>query len=323
MYWVQGGTLRLYKKKGQGYIELGVVHAGEVVGEMSFLDNQPRSASVECLQPCDIVEIPRGKFDEFINSQPSWMKSLIQTLLKRLRSTNNRLRELESASLVYSKDEHGRMTKTHEFLSVGEIMKLCSGLLLSASRNGEKGADGSLKIKAGWLQFYCGQIFGLPLSKIQAFTDVINEAGIVRIEKQKDGVELQLLDLERLEKFLYFCHEQNALPSDQQIPISPKGIVILDCVNAFGNLAVAANGADTATIDLQAVFKLASEHRNQKTPFDWNSFEELVKGGFSDDLRLNGAEKLATFQVAKFQKLFPMLFLRQKLRDLNSQKDRT
>ena len=124
MYWVQSGTLRLYKKKGQGFIELGVVHSGEVVGEMSFLDNQPRSASVEGLQPCDIVEIPRGKFDEFINSQPSWMKSLIQTLVKRLRTTNNRLRELESSSMVYAKDEHGRTTKTHEFLSSNESMKL-------------------------------------------------------------------------------------------------------------------------------------------------------------------------------------------------------
>ena len=93
MYWVQSGTLRLYKKKGQGFIELGVVHSGEVVGEMSFLDNQPRSAFVEALQPCDVVEIPRGKFDEFIENQPSWLKSLIQTLVKRLRTTNNKVRE--------------------------------------------------------------------------------------------------------------------------------------------------------------------------------------------------------------------------------------
>ena len=131
MYWVQSGTLRLYKKKGQGFIELGVVHSGEVVGEMSFLDNQPRSAFVEALQPCDVVEIPRGKFDEFIENQPSWLKSLIQTLVKRLRTTNNKVRELESASLVYSKDESGRSTKTHEFISMPEALKLCSAVLVS------------------------------------------------------------------------------------------------------------------------------------------------------------------------------------------------
>ncbi len=320
MYWVQSGTLRLFKKKGAGFIELGVVHSGEVVGEMSFLDNQPRSASVEALQPCDIVEIPRGKFEEFINAQPSWMKSLIQTLVKRLRTTNNRVRELESASMVYAKDESGKTSKVHEFLSSAESMKLCSGLLLAAARNGEKSADGSNKVKAGWLQFYGGQIFGVQLSKIQVFTDVLHECGVIKIEKQKDFVELHLLDTDRLEKFIYFSHEQNSLPDDKQIPITVKGVQILDCVNEFGKVAETANGAETATIDMEAVFKAAAEKRNQKVPFEWGAFDELVKSGFSQEIRITGEQKPATFQVARFQKLFPLLFLRQKFKDLNKDK---
>jgi CRP-like cAMP-binding protein len=320
MYWVQSGTLRLYKKKGQGFIELGVVHSGEVVGEMSFLDNQPRSASVEGLQPCDIVEIPRGKFDEFINAQPSWMKSLIQTLVKRLRTTNNRLRELESASMVYSKDDSGRTTKTHEFLSSGEAMKLGAGLLLAAARNGEKLADGSLKVKAGWLQLYGGQIFGVQLAKIQVFTDVLQECGVIRIEKQQDFVELHLLDLDRVERFIYFSHEQSSLPEDKQLQIGPRGVAIMDCVNAYGNLAAAANGAETATIDLEAVFQAAAQGRNQKVPFEWAAFEELVKAGLAQEIRIAGEQKTSVIQAARFQKLFPLLYLRQKLRDLNTQK---
>ncbi len=320
MYWVQSGTLRLFKKKGQGFIELGVVHSGEVVGEMSFLDNQPRSASVEALQPCDIVEIPRGKFDEFINAQPTWMKSLIQTLVKRLRTTNNRVRELESASMVFTKDESGRAVKTHEFLSVAEVLKLCSALLLSSARNGEKQADGSAKVKAGWLQFYGAQIFGIQLSKVQVFTDVLHEAGVIRIEKQKDFVELHLVDLERVEKFIYFSHEESTKQHDKQIPITGKGFAILDCVNEFGNLAAAAAGAETATIDLEAIYQQAATKRNQKIPFEWNAFTELVKAGFSQELRLDGAKKTGTFQVARFQKLYPLLALRQKFLDLNDQK---
>lgn len=320
MYWVQGGTLRLFKKKGTGFIELGVVHSGEVVGEMSFLDNQPRSASVEALQPCDIVEIPRGKFEEFINAQPSWMKSLIQTLVKRLRTTNNRLRELESASMVYSKDESGKTSKIHEFLSSVESMKLCSGLLLAAARNGEKTPDGSLKVKAGWLQFYGAQIFGVQLAKVQVFIDVLHECGVIHLEKQKDFVELTILDADRLEKYIYFCHEENGKMEDKQLPLTTKGVAILDCVNEFGNLVATANGAETATIDMEAVFKAASAKRNQKVPFEWAAFEEVVKSGFAEEIRLSGEQKTAVFQAARFQKLFPILFLRQKFRDLNKDK---
>ncbi|NUM88893.1 MAG: cyclic nucleotide-binding domain-containing protein [Bdellovibrionales bacterium] len=179
MYWVQSGTLRLYKKKGSGFIELGVVHSGEVVGELSFLDNQPRSASVEALQPCDIIEIPRGKFEEFINTQPSWMKSLVQTLVKRLRSTNNRVKELESASTVYSKDDEGRTTKVHEFLSNGEQLKLCSAVLMAGLRYAEKQPDGSLKCKAGWIQLFGGHIANIHLSKVTTFLEMMQEAGLV------------------------------------------------------------------------------------------------------------------------------------------------
>lgn len=320
MYWVQSGTLRLFKKKGQGFIELGVVHSGEVVGEMSFLDNQPRSASVEALQPCDIVEIPRGKFDEFINAQPTWMKSLIQTLVKRLRTTNNRVRELESASMVFTKDEAGRTTKTHEFLSNSEVLKLCSALLLASARNGEKTPEGASKVKAGWLQFYGAQIFSVQLSKVQVFTDVMHEAGVIRIEKQKDFVELHLVDLDRLEKFVYFTHEEGTKTSDKQLPITPKGFAILSCVNEFGNLVANAAGAETATIDLEAVYQEAAIKRNQKIPFDWASAHELVKAGFSQEVRVEGGKKTAVFQVSRYQKLYPLLDLRNRFQELNDQK---
>ena len=36
MYFIQTGTIRLFKKKGNASIELGVIHKGEVIGEMGF-----------------------------------------------------------------------------------------------------------------------------------------------------------------------------------------------------------------------------------------------------------------------------------------------
>jgi hypothetical protein len=84
-------------------------------------------------------------------------------------------------------------------------------------------------------------------------------------------------------------------------------------------LATAA-GAETATIDMESVFKAAAEKRGQKIPFEWGSFDELVRAGFAQEIRLDGEKKCAVFQVARFQKLFPLLYLRQKFRELNEQK---
>jgi len=320
MYWVQGGTMRLFKKKGSGFIELGVVHSGEVVGEMSFLDNQPRSASVEALQPCDIVEIPRGKFDEFLAAQPSWMKSLVQTLVKRLRNTNNRVRELESASMVYTKDDSGRTTKTHEFLSTADQLKLCSAILLASARNAEKAADGAHKVKAGWVQFYGSQIFGVQLSKIQYFIDLLQEENFLQVEKTGDQVDLVVKQVDQLEKYIYFSHEENSKTDDKQMQISEKGVQILQLVKEFGGIATAPAGAETFSVNMEGVFQQAATAKNQKLPFDWNSFEELVKSGFSAEVRASGEEKTALFNVPRFQKLQPMLALRQRFRDLNALK---
>jgi CRP-like cAMP-binding protein len=320
MYWVQAGTMRLFKKKGSGFIELGVVHAGEVVGEMSFLDNQPRSASVEALQPCDVVEIPRGKFDEFLAAQPSWMKSLVQTLVKRLRATSNRVRELESASTVYAKDEDGRTTKLHEFLSTPDTLKLASAVLLAAARNSEKLPDGSAKVKAGWVQYYGAQIFSVQLAKIQVFIDVLQEGGVLAIERSGDQIDLLLKNVDLLEKFIYFAQDEHGKVDDKRLPITEKGVAILSAVNRFTGIAASTGTPEAFSVDMNDVFRKAAEVSGEKIPFDLAFFEELVKCGFAQEIRVSGAEKTAVFQVARFQKLVPLLELRQRFHSLNAQK---
>jgi hypothetical protein len=287
---------------------------------MSFLDNQPRSASVEALQPCDVVEIPRGKFDEFLNAQPSWMKSLVQTLVKRLRATSNRVRELESSSTVYAKDEDGRTTKLHEFLSTPDTLKLASAVLLASCRNSEKLPDGSAKVKAGWVQYYGSQIFGVQLSKIQVFIDVLQEGGILTIERSGDQIDLRLNDIDRLEKFIYFAQDEHGKVDEKRMPITEKGVAIIAAVNQYSGISSTPASTETLAVNMEDVLQKAAAASGNKIPFDLASFEELVKSGFAQEIRVSGAEKTALFQVSRFQKLAPLLELRQRFHSLNAQK---
>ena len=49
LFIIQKGQLRLYKPKGKGFVEIAVLRAGEVLGEMAFFDEdgsgRKRSAS--------------------------------------------------------------------------------------------------------------------------------------------------------------------------------------------------------------------------------------------------------------------------------------
>jgi CRP/FNR family cyclic AMP-dependent transcriptional regulator len=88
MYILKEGQLRVTLNKGGRLIELGFIYPGEMVGEMSFLDQEPRSATVKAITDCTLIEIPGEKFDELMKDLPKWYITLLKTLLGRLRKAN-------------------------------------------------------------------------------------------------------------------------------------------------------------------------------------------------------------------------------------------
>ena len=92
MYFLQAGTLGVFKIKSDKEVQIGTIYSGEIVGEMSFLDKQPRSASVKAISKSELVVIPPEKFDSVMNELPTWYNALIKTLLDRLRRANSRIR---------------------------------------------------------------------------------------------------------------------------------------------------------------------------------------------------------------------------------------
>lgn len=92
MYYLQSGTLVVYKRRGDGDHQIGNIIAGELVGEMSFLDKMPRSASVKALSDCVLVKIPPEKLEQTMETMPKWFSALLHTLTERLRKANARIR---------------------------------------------------------------------------------------------------------------------------------------------------------------------------------------------------------------------------------------
>lgn len=92
MYFVQSGSLAVYKVKGNVEQQIGTIYAGELVGEMSFLDKEPRCATVKAISDCSLLVIPSVKFEKIFNELPKWYKALVNTLLGRLRKANSRVR---------------------------------------------------------------------------------------------------------------------------------------------------------------------------------------------------------------------------------------
>lgn len=92
MFWVLAGSFVITKMNSdENNVIIGYVSPGELVGEMSFLDSMPRSASVRATMDSEVLAIPHKKFIDTVDGQPRWFRSLMQTLSQRLRESNQKV----------------------------------------------------------------------------------------------------------------------------------------------------------------------------------------------------------------------------------------
>lgn len=85
VYLVKKGRLRaVLKANGKEQI-LGYVEVGEFVGEMAYINGEPRLADVAAETPSELIEIPIAQLDHILFQKPAWSKALMKTLSKRLK----------------------------------------------------------------------------------------------------------------------------------------------------------------------------------------------------------------------------------------------
>ncbi len=91
LYLLIEGTVGIYKMNrmsGNTY-EVGHLRSGQYFGEMSLIDEQPRSATVRALVDCQLFFISKDAFHQFIGQandlKARFYESCIQDLVGRLR----------------------------------------------------------------------------------------------------------------------------------------------------------------------------------------------------------------------------------------------
>lgn len=93
----------LYSLSGNEFI-LRDLAAGELFGELSAIDEQPRSASIEALSECVLASIPGAAFREAICATPGAALWLARRLTAQIRGLTEKL--FESSSLKVSSRLH-------------------------------------------------------------------------------------------------------------------------------------------------------------------------------------------------------------------------
>ena len=94
MYIIQAGKVKISKKIGNEEKTLATLPAGEFFGEMSILNNKPRSATAEVVEDSKLLVIDPKTFESMLRGNAEIAIRIIKKLSQRLQETDNKLEAL-------------------------------------------------------------------------------------------------------------------------------------------------------------------------------------------------------------------------------------
>jgi CRP/FNR family cyclic AMP-dependent transcriptional regulator len=119
---VCGGHVKLVRGSGSGREALlAIVGRGELLGELSAIDGEPRSATAVALEDVDALEVSASSFIALLERRPDLSRHLLEVLSRRLRDA-------------------GLMRV--EFAALDSVGRVCARLVELCDRFGRPGDDG-------------------------------------------------------------------------------------------------------------------------------------------------------------------------------------
>ena len=86
MYFIFSGSIRIHDNN----TTLAVLAENEIVGELSVLDSEARSASGTTLEDTILLKLDQEPFYEILMNNPDILKGILKTLCRRLRISNRK-----------------------------------------------------------------------------------------------------------------------------------------------------------------------------------------------------------------------------------------
>jgi CRP/FNR family cyclic AMP-dependent transcriptional regulator len=106
MYILLAGRAKVQRSDSEGKeVILAVLGSGEFFGEMSLIDDAPRSASVITLESCEFMAVSKEAFKAMLQQSPDVAMAVMRGLVRRLREAD---KKIETLALL---DVYGRVAR--------------------------------------------------------------------------------------------------------------------------------------------------------------------------------------------------------------------
>lgn len=319
LYIIQKGQLRLFKPKGKGFVEIAVLRTGEVIGEMAYFDDDgggKRSCSASAMVSSDVIEISFTAFAKTMDGLNPWFKTIINTLAKRLRATNARVKELESnsASVNYGTGKH----VGYEFLKSSDIIKILGTFFLVYKSHGEASEMG-LALHRKTMDLYMRDIYGIMEAKLDEVILILTDLGLMEVTNDKDGLPKILIikNLDIVRSFFIFYNTEKHLAEDKKIKISKKCQTFLEQI--WSKIRSTPN--TDAAMTVVAVQDLLNHWKGTKAFIGIEALEDAREHGIIGEVIIGDGNVISVeVNYAKLKKLLPNIRFMNRVLESNQEK---
>jgi CRP-like cAMP-binding protein len=91
LYFMTGGRVKVEIEANLSKTVIAELEAGSFFGELSIIDNNPRSASVICLTDAACLLLTRDSFQKLVEKHPEILIPMVRALAARLRKADQRI----------------------------------------------------------------------------------------------------------------------------------------------------------------------------------------------------------------------------------------
>jgi CRP-like cAMP-binding protein len=95
MYVVQSGRAQVLREAGNSQVIVGELGKGDVFGEMSIFDRQPRSATVRAMGSARVLTLDKRAFLKRVHEDPTLAFTILQNMSQRLRALDEEVSRLK------------------------------------------------------------------------------------------------------------------------------------------------------------------------------------------------------------------------------------
>lgn len=138
MYVILSGSTKVYTETQDGTPKiLNTLGKGEIFGEYSLIDGHPRSATIETLEPTEMLSISHKDFRQFVTNSPDVLWKVLESLTERMRRGNEEQLAIAFRDVPYRLlrtlsrlvDKHGETTAEGTRIKVKLTPEALSGMV--------------------------------------------------------------------------------------------------------------------------------------------------------------------------------------------------